>query len=685
MASISYRPEIDGLRALAVIPVVLFHAGFTTFSGGFVGVDVFFVISGFLITSIILRELESGTFSLWSFYERRIRRIVPALGVVIVATLIAFSTKMIPSDFETVGYSAISATVFIANMYFMRQEGYFDAPIDTKPLLHTWSLAVEEQFYIILPLILMGVYFVYKGRKRRFLSILFFISLFASLALSLWITNLPQDAAPKTSFLPDSFWGNTTYSSANFYLFFTRAWELLIGSLLALFTASTKIRTNIKEIMSSGGIALIVFSVFFIKEGWPFPGYWALFPTVGAALIIAGNDSKNITRSGQILATKPCVWIGKISYSLYLWHWPIFTYAHYTSSDPLSTAESIGLIVLSILIAALSYYFIEQPVRKKRIFASQKHAFIAGISVLALLVIVSSGMIYDAKERQKAAGIIQQAFNESQVPHVRQESCFERPPKELQTNGLCFSGDLNKEKVSLFLWGDSHADSLMPLIEKIAKDTGIKAATYAHGKCPPVFGAYYEDKNQCEQTKSYVKSFIEKQRPDHVLLVSRWGANIAGPRHKKKTDIADLLKDNTLSSKTPDDAYRVFERNFASTLDFLNQNGSQIWILKQVPEQDYTPQKVLKRAMDNKSLSSLQAMPFSEHQKLQSRVHSIFGKLNQDNLNLLDPSLFLCPEEKECPFMHDNHFLYRDDDHLSPYGAYHIEPVLKPLIEQLKK
>ena len=297
LKNFTYRADVDGLRALAVIPVVLFHAALG-FPGGFVGVDIFFVISGYLITTIIAKEMVQGEFQMKNFWERRIRRILPAAAVMSLFVLIAGACILLPFQFQDLGKSSIAQTLMVSNFYFWQQDGYFAAPSDFEPLLHTWSLAVEEQFYFIFPVLM--VFLFKKGRHHliRWTSILFALSF-------IW-----------------SIYGVTHYPSATFYLLPARGWELLIGALIALVPMRIPKAYGLPQILSWTGFALIFYAYTRYSLSTTFPGLSAAPPVLGTALLIIANRD-SLTLPGKILALPPIVFIGKISYSLYLWHWPL--------------------------------------------------------------------------------------------------------------------------------------------------------------------------------------------------------------------------------------------------------------------------------------------------------------------------------------------------------------------------
>jgi peptidoglycan/LPS O-acetylase OafA/YrhL len=337
-----YRREIDGLRALAVIPVVFFHAGFNTFSGGYVGVDIFFVISGYLITSIIYSEKLEGTFSLVNFYERRARRILPVLFFVLVVCLPFAWLWLLPQDLKKFSGSLAAVVLFISNHFFSNQSGYFDVAAELKPLLHTWSLSVEEQYYLFFPAFIL---LAWRLGTRWIFGLVFVLTL-----LSFGVAQLMSISKP----------------SSAFFLLPTRAWELLIGSMTAFYLLTgKKFEGSIPKFQlgSMLGLCLIIFAIFYFDHKTPFPSFYTLAPTVGTALIILFATPQ--TWVGKLLGTPFLVSIGLISYSAYLWHQPILAFSRYESIHEFSQFNLILLVLLPFLLAYFSWKFIEIPFRNK--------------------------------------------------------------------------------------------------------------------------------------------------------------------------------------------------------------------------------------------------------------------------------------------------------------------------------
>ncbi|MCL1124913.1 acyltransferase family protein [Shewanella surugensis] len=368
-----YRPEIDGLRAVAVIPVILFHAGFHIFSGGFVGVDVFFVISGYLITSIIIAELDEDRFSLITFYERRARRILPALFFVILICIPFAWMWFMPLDLQDFAQSIVAVSTFSSNILFWLESDYFDTAAELKPLLHTWSLAVEEQYYILFPLFLMWTWHLGIRWILGLLAIVFIASLAAAQ------------------------WGAYNAPNAAFYLLPTRGWELLMGVFATFFFHRYKtinFNNKIKNTFSLIGVFLIIYAIFAFDETVPFPSLYTLFPTIGTLLIIVFGQKGTVVHS--FLSQKVLVGIGLISYSAYLWHQPLFAFAKYRSFTEPSVSLMMGLCVISLMLAYLSWRFVEMPFRNKQVF-NQKVIFTSAIVMSCSFI--TAGVVFSVDGR----------------------------------------------------------------------------------------------------------------------------------------------------------------------------------------------------------------------------------------------------------------------------------------------
>lgn len=455
-----YRSEIDGLRAIAVVPVIFFHAGFEYFSGGFVGVDVFFVISGYLITTIILSEKEQGVFSLANFYERRARRILPALFFVMLVCLPFAWLWLLPSDMKNFSQSLVAVSSFSSNILFWREAGYWGAVNELKPLLHTWSLAVEEQYYILFPLFLM---FMWRFRKRWILS-----SFMAVAAISLFTAQ----------------WGAYNKPVANFFLLPTRGWELAIGACIAFYFLYRKqtIRALLShrivdEILSLIGLLMIGYAVLVFDKTTPFPSFYALIPTVGAGLIILFSSVETLV--GRLLSTKLFVGIGLISYSAYLWHQPLLAFTRRASLTEPSQLILAAMAVLSLPLAYLSWRFIEKPFRKKGEFSRKTIFTCSAVVSVAFIVIGMAGIMTDGfDERSTESQLSLGAIEEKMKPNIGLSKACER--------SFTLSPDCRtSNEPEILVWGDSFA---MHLVQGImASNPDAKIIQMTKSVCGPFF------------------------------------------------------------------------------------------------------------------------------------------------------------------------------------------------------
>ena len=488
MSSMKYRPDIDGLRTLAVIPVLLFHAGVSWFNGGYIGVDIFFVISGFLITSIILWEINKGSFSLVDFYQRRIRRIIPALLLVITVT-IPFSLYFLSSaDFDKYLVSIVASIFFVSNFTFWRDSGYFDSGADEKPLLHTWSLGVEEQYYLVFPLLMLLLW----REKTRFIVVgIILIGILSSFFLSLWAGGISPDAA--------------------FYLSPFRVWEILVGALAAIII--DKIGKPSSDSLSFLGLLLLIFSFWIISPATPWPSWYTILPCLGVVLILVFTRESSLVY--RLLSLKPMVFIGILSYSLYLWHQPILAFIRADSlKHPSQTALLLGLAA-SFLLAWLSYRFFEKPLRYG---FSQSKASSGLFVMLFLWAFLLSGV---------SLFYVQKGHSEQSV----QINDFS-PNKGLSTkcddpdnwNGDCVRGDGD---VLNIVWGDSYAMHLIDGI--IASNPDVNLIQMTKSSCAPTLELAnrrnterQNDFEACLKHNHNVIEFIRENQSivKHVVLAS---------------------------------------------------------------------------------------------------------------------------------------------------------------------
>lgn len=495
-----YRPDIDGLRAVAVMPVVLFHAGFAGVLGGYVGVDVFFVISGYLITGIVLSDIQAGRYSLLAFYERRVRRIFPALFVMMAVVAACALAVMLPAELAKFGQSMLSATLFASNVHFYLNTGYFAGAAHDQPLLHTWSLAVEEQFYLFWPLVLA---WAMRGSVARARWLCLGLGV-ASLVLSRWLAD--------------------ANAMAGFYLVFSRTWELLLGAALCLFPRQDADRRPWDGWLAALGLLMIAWAVKFFNGLTPFPSWYALLPTLGAALVIryAGGGSST-TLVGRGLAWRPVVFVGQVSFSLYLWHWPVMVLSNIWFYNEDTLAVRLAEVGLSMLLAVLSWRWVEQPFRQGRWTlsgpATRQVALALMVAFTALGTCLTLGWPgaarLDAAQRQVAAF---ESYDGD--ARYRGGSCFIVGGMGVYDERRCL-GDTATQRRRVLLIGDSHAAHLWPGLEAVyGQQMDILQATETG--CRPLLGSV-GGVQACRRFFDHIMTQWLVQHPvDVVVLAGRW-------------------------------------------------------------------------------------------------------------------------------------------------------------------
>jgi peptidoglycan/LPS O-acetylase OafA/YrhL len=526
-----YRPEIDGLRAIAVAAVILFHAGFAMFSGGFVGVDVFFVISGFLITSIIVEELKTGRFSVLRFYERRARRILPGLFTVM-AACVPFAYRLLsPDDLKDFAQSLAAICLFASNILFWGESGYFDTQAELKPLLHTWSLAVEEQFYVVFPLLLLAAWRLGRGVLLSLIGAIAVASLFLSVDE---VRNFP---------------------SAAFYLLPSRAWQLLVGA-LASFVADRWSTVDGKgasgpiagEVVGWGGMAMIILALFLFDERTSFPGLNAALPTIGTALVLLCASDR--TSVGRMLAWRPLVGLGLISYSAYLWHQPLFAFTKHALLADLPTDLAIVLCVATIVLACLSWRYIEQPFRDRSLIS---RGAVFALSAAGMAAFVGLGFI-----GHRMSDRITQIRLQSVEPALRSQFRTRESlvadrnafvAQFLPEAGKDFSTDRATKKVLIL--GDSVSEDLysalmvnselFPGIEfrrLMLDEPCMQAAAHlvAEGELPAAI-----DEKTCRVALERLRDGPLLKAADVIVLCSNWPRYITHSTHEGGIALAEAL------------------------------------------------------------------------------------------------------------------------------------------------
>ncbi len=632
--TMNYRKEIDGLRALAVLPVILFHAGFETFSGGFVGVDVFFVISGYLITTIILAELEQGKFSIVNFYERRARRILPALFLVLLVCIPFAWFWLLPTDMKDFSQSLVAVSVFASNILFWLESSYFDGEAGLKTLLHTWSLAVEEQYYVLFPLFLM----LFWKLGRRWILVTLGLVFVASLAVAQW--------------------GAYAKPAAAFYLLPTRGWELLIGAFAAFYLSKGNGKEFGKatgEVGGWSGVTLIIYAVFTYSKATPFPGFYALVPTLGAVFVILFATQQ--TTVGKFVGNKAFVGVGLISYSAYLWHQPLFAFARQRSLTEPSYIIFLALSALALIFAYFTWKYVETPFRrrdhfdKKIIFA---FAFLGSFVFLFFGIVghTTNGKFFN----RPSSSFIEQLDLRVKVNYGLSIDCEE----DYNTSPNC----LTSSDPEVLLWGDSYAMHLAPGF--LASNPNIRMVQKTVSVCGPFLGI-------APINAEYVRSWSEKclSINDRVFEYLKNSKNIkyvvlSSPFVQFVDEDATVLTKDGLVLKGKDVALQYM----LDTVSKLRDIGKVPVVFSPTPQNRQNIGGCLKKAILFEEDISLCDIKLSDSFLHQANVWSFLNDL-ENHVTVINFSDFLC-KENVCSSSVDNVFIYRDGGHLSHEGSAYL-------------
>ena len=650
---LTYRPEVNGLRSIAVLPVILFHAGLGPFTGGFVGVDVFFVISGYLITGILLVDLNENRFSLVRFYERRARRILPALFVVMLACLPFAWVWMLPSEMLDLAQSMVAVSLFASNILFYLQAGYFAPNSELLPLLHTWSLAVEEQFYIIFPVLLFGLWRF--GAKATF-GVLAVLALVSLLLCHLFVIPNPD---------------------ATFYLLHTRAWELLAGSLVALWQmrGGTQ-RQDASDIAAATGLVLILASIFLFDHETPFPSLWATIPVGGTVLILLFADTRTIT--ARLLATGPLVGIGLISYSAYLIHQPLFAFARISSLTAPSPGLMLGLAILTLPLAWFSWRFVEQPFRGTGTF-SRRGVFVAsGLGLATFIGLGLAGQVTQGMPQRLPADVLRLAAGQDdQNPRKRQ--CHRLGRNETE-HPLLRCMDDGSPMIALI--GDSHADALAAGLHDMLVADGYGVYESTSRGCWPITGLQrLNDTNgNCDRYNRQTYDYLQGAGIDLVVMTARWTLPVVGTVFDNREgglEVDPIAATNDRIDRTgpfgavddPARQQRVLDAVEAQIRDVLKDH--KLLLVYPIPEAGWNvPLTAARQALRLRRTPQLDTS-FARYQDRNAAIIALFDSIDHPNLYRFDPAGTLCNATKpgRCDNIRDGRALYYDDDHLSRFGA----------------
>lgn len=605
----AFRADVQGLRAVAVVPVLLFHFGFSSVPGGFAGVDVFFVISGFVISLGLIGGIDKDAFSLRDFYARRIRRIFPLLLFTCFLTVFVANLIFLPPDLVLLSKSAVATLLSVSNFFFWRQSGYFAPESQSQPLLHCWSLGVEEQFYLLMPLAMIGASKVCKGRWLAFLASLCVASFAVSVLSAFW--------AP----------------SSGFFLLPARAWELASGSVLAVLALRSReeqVAPVVREILGLVGLALVLSSFTLLEESLAYPAWNALLPCLGTGLVIwAGSKPEQCQPlSSQLLAWAPFRFVGTISYSLYLVHWPLAAFFTYRTIRGPSVLEGTALFVASLIIATLFHFGIERPMRDRS--KVRTNTFAAIISLGAIVLLVTSGYIWRKQgfpERSPDYHTLQQSYALWGGP-----SCFNEDHAASIAWDPVRCTRVRAGTRRVLLWGDSYAAHYGPGLVNPAAGLKVQLMQYTSAGCPPILADRSLARFACQESNARALSLIRSQRIDEVVLAARW------------------------TKVNPRILARLHE-----TVESIRALGVSVVVIGQSPEFSASPDRI-------DWISGQRGQPVGQWEVSFDRGINKVLATEASGARFIDPIAALCPQGP-CPYRLGGAWLFQDFGHFSEAGS----------------
>jgi len=646
---VRYHAYIDGLRAIAVLSVVIFHGFPNILSGGFVGVDIFFVISGFLITYLIAAEIRDEKFSFIYFYTRRIRRLLPAGLIVYTTAIIAGAIVLAPPEFKQFGESLLATALIFSNHFFASLTGYFDTPANELPLLHTWSLAIEEQFYLIWPALMMLVLMRINTAWRLGIATTLLLAslLYAEISLS----------AGKPGI---------------FFSFLARAWELLLGATLALLIDNYKLRKDLAEPTSIVGILLIILSIFLLNEQTRFPGISALPASLGTAMIIAAGFHNSPIVS-KILSNNILVYFGLISYSLYLWHWPILSFARIYLERPLLPVDATILIGLAFILSALTYRFIEKPFRSAggSMIFSPRLTITGAVIAIAVTALIGVNLKIGSGWTWRLDPVSKQVYNQKYAQNPYRLRCY-GTSKVFKDNEFCNFGAPKPASASFdfAIFGDSNADHFVPTFVAEAKRRGISGRQVTQSTCLGLVGMSKHQsqarQDACQAYQKQVLVFVEKNPNLKLAILSGNWIDFEGTLGQN--ELARLIPSANANSATPPDRTSL-EDHILAMIGYFRNAGIKVHLIGPIPQQNPEVKCVIKsfRAGGDAQQCGIDAKSIHKRfDKLNNMFSRIAGRFEDVTVTL--PLDIMC-NQKRCPLVRNGVFLYRDVNHINAVGA----------------
>jgi peptidoglycan/LPS O-acetylase OafA/YrhL len=664
---LSYRPDIDGLRALAVSFVIIYHSGWGLLPGGFIGVDIFFVISGFLITSIILKDLQKDRFSFRHFYKRRIARILPLFYTVGLVSLAVGYLVFTPGDLINLADSLRYAVGFISNIYFYKSSDYFEPASELLPLLHTWSLGIEEQFYVFWPLILI------LGAKYLKRSILFGLLLGLAIGLAVF-----------------SHWQALHHPNEAYFLLPARAFELLIGAMLAFYlthSANTDVPARYSHAIATGGFMLVIGSVLLVDDTAAFPGLNAFWPCLGTAMIIyAGSHAQ--TPAIRFLQYRPLVFVGLISYSLYLWHWPVFSFARYLTPD-FSTSYALVAILVTLLVSYFSWRFIEQPLRRTGDRTFSWYFVVYFVVPVIVFVSISKNIHRNGGYPARLSPAVTELtaiIDSTYEPPTLSDPNRNRPLPDYADQA--WLGDINNPDAPLssLLWGDSHALHFQAFMHETGERFGFSSGMIATLSCQPLLETYRLRhgivRDKCVASNEKAKTAIASPDIKHVFIAARWRLYAETTRNPGEAANPTFLGDDISIEESVENTQRVFQKGMHATIRFIVDNGKIPVIFNQVPEFFVDAANCQIKRIQYPALArgdcAISTADLSQRFRFQQTVFAELKKAFPE-LRFVNYADLLC-DDNTCDSEFQGTPLYKDHNHLNGRGG---EILAKQYIENI--
>ena len=654
----TYLPFVDGLRAVAILAVVAFHALPWTVPGGFVGVDVFFVISGFLITRFIAGEMADGTFSLLHFYVRRARRLMPAALVCFVVVSLISGFVLLPDTYWYLGRSLLAAILMYANVFFYHTGGYFTAPSLEKPFLHTWSLAVEDQFYLTWPLLLM--FLLPRVSKTVLVAVAFAIATASLVYAEFMLTQDPEFA---------------------FYLLPTRAWELLAGALVALVARNINLSHVVANALAAVGAAAIALSFALLSPDAHFPGLGAAPSALGTAAIIFASVNQP-TFISRMLAIRPAVFIGLISYSLYLWHWPLIALWSYTLERPLNVVEAAIVVSVAFVVAIISWRYIEKPFRARHnehsaALSSSDRWFVMGALVGVVGIIgIAGGLKLFKGFPQRYNAEVRTVLDEMVSGNPVRSECDDYQ-NVFRNEDVCNFGrkKASGESYEVALLGDSLADHWTPLIAKFAEEKNLAFRQVTNGGCGLLFGVEIpawplSKARECESYQQEAEKFIEANPGLKLAVISgfweKWLGRLEHPGEKVDVPPATTEEEaNGLWAPT-------FDKVLKETIEVFTKRGIKVLLIGQPPTYEALPVRCLVSSVRQKTDPSTCGMSRADAERQLKRSDEALKRAaTLPGVSVSLPFDYMCQKER-CSPIADGTMLYKNGGHVNRYGSEYL-------------